>query len=133
MDGVDLAQARVPTERETPVSAKPETPVAVEHGASCPMCHGSGSLSSGWLGKHRGWIIAGGAAVAGTGLALGEGWVTIAGLAPLLYAAPCAVMMLFCMKGMSQMQQPSSDQTSTAVPPVAADATCSAAETEKQA
>ena len=28
--------------------------------------------------------------------------MTIAALAPLLYILPCAVMMLFCMRGMSQ-------------------------------
>ena len=81
------------------------------------MCQSSGSLSPGWLIKHRGWIIAGAAAVAGTGVALGEGWVTIAGLAPLLYSAPCAVMMLFCMKGMSRGMQTTQEQTETPVPP----------------
>lgn len=135
MDGVDLVQARVPTEGEAPVAAKPQAPIAAEQGASCGMCHGSGSPSLSWVGKHRGWVLLGGAAVAGTGLALGAGWVTVSALAPLLYAAPCAVMMVFCMKGMSRgMQAQDQTQNQTASPPPAAvaDAPQPIAELEKQ-
>lgn len=127
MDGIDLVQARVPTEREAPVSAKPQAPVAAEQGASCGM--GSPSLS--WVAKHRGWVVLGLAAVAGTGVALGEGWVTIAGLTPILYSLPCAVMMLFCMKGMGGGTQTA--QNPAPVSPPAADATRLVSETEKQA
>ena len=136
MDGVDLVQARAPTEREAPVSAKPQAPVAAAQETSCGMCAGSGSPSQSgmaWLAKHRGWVMLGSAAVAGTGLALGEGWVTVAGLAPLLYTAPCAIMMLFCMKGMSGGMQTTQNPAPTPVPPPAADATRLMSETEKQA
>jgi hypothetical protein len=88
------------------------------------MCHSSASLLPGWLSKRRGWLILGGAAVAGTGVALGEGWVTIAGLTPILYSLPCAVMMLFCMKGMSrgmQTQDQAQNQTAPVTPAPAAD------------
>ena len=125
--GVTEVQARVPTEGEAPVAAKPQVPVAAEQGASCGMCAGSPSLS--WVAKHRGWVVVGSAAVAGTGLALGEGWVTVAGLAPLLYTAPCAIMMLFCMKGMSGMSQGTQTAQNPAPPPVSPPA----ADTEKQA
>lgn len=117
METVDLVQARTAAEHTAQVSAKPQTPTSAEHVAACPMCHGSGSAAQSWLTKRRGWVFFGGAAVAGTGLALGEGWVTVAGLAPLLYAAPCAVMMMFCMKGMSGGKQATSNQSSSPVPP----------------
>ena len=84
------------------------------------MCHASGSPSQSgvaWLAKHRGWVMLGSAAVAGTGLALGEGWVTFAGLAPLLYSLPCAAMMVFCMKGMSSGMQKAQNQDPASVPP----------------
>jgi hypothetical protein len=87
-----------------------------------------------WLAKRRGWVVLGGAAVAGTGLALGEGWATVAGLAPLLYAAPCAVMMMFCMRGMSRGMQMTQNQTSSPRPPAAAgDAETLIPQPEKQA
>lgn len=138
MDGVDLVQARVPPEPEAPVPAKPQAPAAAAQGMSCCGMSSSGSgapSQSGmaWVARHRGWVVLGSAAVAGTGVALGEGWVTVAGLAPLLYSAPCAVMMLFCMKGMSGGMQATQDPAPTPVPPVAADATRLVSETEKQA
>ncbi len=136
MDGIDMVQARVPTEREVPVSAKPEAPVAAKQGASCGMCLSSGSPSQSgmaWVAKHRGWVVLGSAAVAGTGVALGEGWVTVAGLAPLLYAAPCAVMMMYCMKGMGGKSQATQNPAPTPVPPPAADAARLVSETENQA
>jgi hypothetical protein len=118
METADALRAPVAVERvvmetahATPASA------STEKAAGCPMCHSSGSLSPAWLQKRRGWIIAGGAAVAGMGVALGEGWVTIAGLAPILYSLPCAVMMLFCMKGMSRGMQTTQEQSQTPVPP----------------
>src|SRR5260370_36757562 len=132
METANSVQARVSTELEAPMPTKPQAPVSTEQGAACPMCHSSGSLQS-WLAKRRGWVLLGGAAVAGTGLALGEGWVTVAGLAPLLYAAPCAVMMIFCMKGMSRGMQTPQDQASSMVPPTTHnDATRITPELEKQ-
>lgn len=126
MDGIELAQARMPAEQQTPVSAKPQAPAAAAQGASCGMCAGSGSSSLGLMGRYRGWVLLGGTAVAGTGLALGEGWVTVAGLTPLLYSLPCAVMMIFCMRGMSHgtqgAQNQAQNQTSSSAPPTAADA-----------
>lgn len=117
METVDLVQARAFTEHAAPVSAKLQGPRPAEPGAACPMCHGSDSSAQSWLAKRRGWVALGGAAVAGTGLALGEGWVTFAGLAPLLYAAPCAVMMMFCMKGMSGGKQTAQNQSPSTPPP----------------
>jgi uncharacterized membrane protein len=97
------------------------------------MCHGSGSPSQSWLAKRRGWVVLGLAAVAGTGLALGAGWVTIAALAPLLYVLPCAAMMLVCMRGMNHGTQTSQNQTSSAPPsPAAGDAQRLIAEPERQ-
>ena len=110
-------------------------PMPLAKAARCPMSHSSGSLSPGWVAKRRSWIIGGAAAVAGTGVALGEGWVTVAGLTPILYSLPCAVMMLFCMKGMSRgMQAQDQSQNQTASPPSAvADAPRPIAGLEKQA
>jgi hypothetical protein len=120
MDGIDMLQARIPAEPEAPVSAKPPAPVAAEQGPSCGMRSGSGSSVQGWVAKHRGWVVISSIAVAGTGVALGEGWMTVAGLAPLLYVAPCAVMMMFCMKGMSGGTQTAQNQSSSPVTPAAA-------------
>jgi hypothetical protein len=77
--------------------------------------------------------VLGSAAVAGTGLALGEGWVTVAGLAPVLYTLPCAAMMMFCMKGMSRGAQMTQDQTTSPLPVAAGGAQRLIAEPEKQA
>lgn len=117
------------TTHAAPVPATPAN-------AGCGMFAGSGSLSAGWVAKRRGWIIAGAAAVAGTSVALGEGWLSLSALAPLLYTAPCAIMMLFCMKGMSRsMQAQDQTQNQTASPPAAgiADAPRPIPELEKQA
>ena len=119
----------VPTTHAAPVLATPAN-------AACGMCGGSGSLSAGWVAKRRGWIIAGAAAVAGTGVALGEGWLSVSALAPLLYAAPCAIMMVFCMKGMSrgmQVQGQTQNQAVSPPPSAGADAPRAVPELEKQA
>jgi hypothetical protein len=92
-----------------------------------------GLVSTKLVGKAPGLGPSRRGAVAGTGLALGEGWVTVAGLAPLLYAAPCALMIAFCMRGMRRGMQSTQEPASTPAPPVAADATRLATETEKQA
>jgi hypothetical protein len=97
------------------------------------MSNGSGSPTQSWLANRRGWVVFGSAAVAGTGLALGEGWVTVAGLAPVLYTLPCAAMMMFCMKGMSRGAQMTQDQTTSPLPVAAGGAQRLIAEPEKQA
>jgi hypothetical protein len=132
MDGVDLMQARVPAQGEGSASAKPDAAVAAAQGAGCGMCAISGSPMQSWLAKRRGWVLLGGAAVAGTGLALGEGWVTVAGLAPLLYTAPCAIMMYFCMRGMNHGTQAAPNQTPASPPATAANAPRADAELENQ-
>jgi hypothetical protein len=126
METADVLRAPVVVERgvmETAHAAP--APVPAEKAVGCPMCHSSGSLAPGWLAKRRGWLMLSGAAVAGTGVALGEGWVTIAGLAPILYSLPCALMMVFCMRGMSrgmQTQDQSQNQASPILPAATADA-----------
>lgn len=120
METADLVQVRTATEPQSPVSTEPQPPASAAQGVACSMGHGSGSPSQSglaWLGKYRGWVWLGSAAIAGTGLALGEGWVTFAGLAPLLYSLPCAAMMVFCMKGMSSGMQKTQDQNPAPPPP----------------
>lgn len=68
-------------------------------------CHGGGHRSGGWLGNRRNLLIGGGAIVVALAVALGQHWLTLAALAPLLYVLPCALMMLVCMKGMNHGQQ----------------------------
>lgn len=95
-----------------------QAPAPAETEAVYPISRGSGSPLPSWLTKRKGWVAGGLIAVTGTGVALGEGWVTVAGLAPLLYTLPCAVMMMFCMRGMmSQGQNSAPQQTSSPVPP----------------
>jgi len=50
---------------------------------------------------------------AAAALALGQRWVAVADLVPLLYVLPCAAMMFVCMKGMSHGQQTDTSQNST--------------------
>ena len=108
------------------------TPVPSANAGACPIWHSSGSPSLGWAARRRGWIIGGAAAVAGMGVALGAGWITVGALAPLLYSAPCAIMMLFCMKGMMGQRQQTQNQAAPP-PPAIADATRPIPELEKQA
>jgi uncharacterized membrane protein YfcA len=67
--------------------------------AGSSSCHTGGRSTGGWLSQRRGLILGGGAVVAAVALALGQHWLTIAALAPLLYLLPCALMMYMCMKG----------------------------------
>jgi len=53
---------------------------------------------SSWLVRRRGPIVAVAAVAALSALALGQHWVAIADLAPLLYVLPCAAMMFVCMR-----------------------------------
>jgi hypothetical protein len=66
--------------------------------AGSSSCHGANQGSGSWLSRRRGLVFGGGAIVAGTALALGQHWLTVAELAPLLFTLPCAVMMFMCMK-----------------------------------
>jgi hypothetical protein len=62
------------------------------------------SAASRWLSRPRGFIIA--LAVASAGLiALGQHWLAIADLVPLLLVLPCAAMMFKCKKGVSRGPQ----------------------------
>jgi len=51
-------------------------------------------------------------AAAATALALGQQWLTVAGLVPLLFVLPCAAMMFMCMKGMNHGHQTGTTQAS---------------------
>jgi hypothetical protein len=53
---------------------------------------------SSWLVRRRGPIIAAAAVAAAVALALGQHWVAVADLVPLLYVLPCAAMMFVCMR-----------------------------------
>jgi hypothetical protein len=85
-----------------------------------PITQSSGSFyritgqgSSGWFS--RGLVIAAAVTtVAAVGaLALGQRWLAVADLLPLLYALPGAAMMFICMKGMSHGRQAGTAQTSS--------------------
>lgn len=117
METADSAQIRTATESQSPISAEPRAPVSAAQEGACPMCHGSGSSRQSWLAKRRGWVLLGSAAAAGTGLALGEEWMTFTGLAPLLYFLPCAAIIVFCMRGMTREAQTTPDQSPVPVPP----------------
>jgi len=92
-----------------PTNGPITTPTAIG-GASCRGAgHGSGS----WLGRWRGFAIAGVIVAAGTMLAVSQHWLAVANLVPLLFLLPCAAMMFMCMKGMNHGQQ--MDTTAAAV------------------
>ena len=69
-----------------------------------------GSLS--WLRRWYGLAITGAATAGVVTLALGQHWLAIADLAPVLFILPCAAMMFLCMKGMNHGQQNDSVQAS---------------------
>jgi hypothetical protein len=81
--------------------------------SSGPFYRITGQGSSGWFG--RGIVIA--AAVttvtAVGALALGQRWLAVADLLPLLYVLPCAAMMFMCMKGMGHGRQTGPAQISS--------------------
>jgi hypothetical protein len=64
-------------------------------------CHGSSQGSGRWFGRRRGLVLSAGAVIIGVAVALNQHWVALAALAPLLFALPCAVMLIVCMKGMA--------------------------------
>jgi hypothetical protein len=68
---------------------------------------------SSWLVRRRGLVIAVAMVAAAAALALGQRWVAVADLVPLLYVLPCAAMMFVCMKGMSHGQQTDTSKNST--------------------
>ena len=49
-------------------------------------------------------------------LALGEKWVAMSAVAPLLYVLPCAVMMFMCMKGMNHGRSGGSSDAASQAP-----------------
>jgi hypothetical protein len=79
--------------------------------SSGPFYRVTGQGPSGWFG--RGLVIAAAVTtVAAVGaLALGQRWLAVANLLPLLYVLPCAAMMFMCMKGMSHGRQTATPQT----------------------
>jgi hypothetical protein len=64
-------------------------------------CHSGAQPSQSPWRRRRIAIVAGAAIIAGTAFALGAGWLAAAALAPLLYALPCALMMVACMRHMN--------------------------------
>ena len=65
-----------------------------------------------WLGGRRGLVVGAAIAAATAALALGQHWLAVADLVPLLFVLPCAVMMFHCMKGMKREAQTDGAQTS---------------------
>ena len=61
--------------------------------------------SPSWLRRWYGLAITGTVTAGVVALALGQHWLAIADLAPLLFIMPCAAMMFMCMKGMNHGQQ----------------------------
>ena len=53
----------------------------------------------GWLSGRRGLIIVAMVIGAAVALTVGQHWLAIADLVPLLFVLPCAMMMLKCMRG----------------------------------
>jgi hypothetical protein len=64
----------------------------------------------GWLSGRRGFAIAAVAAALTAAFALGQHWLTVADLVPLLFVLPCAAMMLRCLKGADGNLQPDTPQ-----------------------
>jgi hypothetical protein len=75
-----------------------------------PITPNIGTSSRGWLDRRRGLILGGGALVVLLALALSQHWLTLAGLLPLLFVLPCAVMMFMCM---NHAQRAGGSQTSS--------------------
>ena len=64
------------------------------------------------LRRWYGLTITGAVTAGVVALALGQRWLAIADLAPLLFILPCAAMMFLCMKGMNHGRQNDSAQAS---------------------
>ena len=67
--------------------------------AETSFCHSAGGSSGSLFRRRRGLIVGGVFVVASVALALGQGWIALASLTPLLFLLPCALMMFMCMKG----------------------------------
>ena len=80
--------------------------------ADTPSGCSVGQDSPGWLSGRRGLVVGAAIAAATTALALGQHWLAVADLVPLLFVLPCAVMMFHCMKGMKREAQTDGAQTS---------------------
>ena len=63
------------------------------------------AAASSWLMRRRGLVIAAAMLAAAAALAVGQHWLALVDLLPLLYILPCAVMMAVCMKGMGHGEQ----------------------------
>jgi hypothetical protein len=59
-----------------------------------------------WFSGRRGFAIVAIAAAVPTAFALGQHWLAVADLVPLLFVLPCAAMMLKCMKDASGNPRP---------------------------
>jgi len=66
----------------------------------------------GWLSGRRGLIIVAMVIAASVALTVGQHWLAIGDLLPLLFVLPCAVMMLNCMKGTKRGPQTGTTRTS---------------------
>jgi hypothetical protein len=73
--------------------------VTTSTAASNSSCHRADGPPGGWLNQRQALIVGGVAIAAAIVIALGQQWLTIAALAPLLFLLPCAVMMFMCMRG----------------------------------
>jgi len=68
--------------------------------------------SPGRFSGRRGLVVGAALAAAATALALGQHWLAVADLLPLLFVLPCALMMFHCMKGMKRGAQTDGAQIS---------------------
>jgi len=85
---------------------------AIISAADSSSSHRAGRGTPGWLGLPRGLVIAVALIAVVGALALGQHWLAVAGLVPLLFVLPCALMMFMCMKGMNHGKQMDPAQTS---------------------
>lgn len=65
----------------------------------------TGKMTTQGLSGRRGLLVGMAATAAAIALALGQHWLAVADLVPLLVVLPCTVMMFHCMKGMNRGEQ----------------------------
>jgi hypothetical protein len=65
----------------------------------------------GWLSRPRGFVIAA-AAGSAAAIALGQHWLAVADVLPLLFVLPCAAMMFRCMSIKNSSPQTDTTQAS---------------------
>jgi type IV secretory pathway TrbD component len=80
--------------------------------ADSSSCHRAGRGTPAWLGLPRGLVIAVALTAVVGALALSQHWLAVAGLVPLLFVLPCALMTFMCMKGMNHGKQTDTAHTS---------------------